>query len=103
MVIELDPMVVIFGVAGDNNNNLTGIKLKVTKCVTLLTQRLTLLTPSWTQWLREVLQHLKLEKLRLNSLIEFGNHLSSIFKLSFNPPPSSMYLQYEVSQVYLLF
>ena len=58
MVIEPDPMIAIFGVAGKNNKNLTGVKLNVTKCVTLLAQRLILLhwkSPqplSWIQWPR---------------------------------------------------
>lgn len=40
MVIEPEPMIVIFGVTGEN---LTGTELKATKCVTFLAQRLIVL------------------------------------------------------------
>ncbi len=70
MTIRPDPLIAIFGVAGEENKNLSGTKLRIIEVVTLLARRLILLhwknphPPSRTQWLREVMQHLKLEKLR---------------------------------------
>ncbi len=70
MTIHPDLLIAIFGVAGEENNNLSGTKLRIIKFVTLLAQKLILLhwknahTLSWTPWLREVMQHLRLEKLR---------------------------------------
>lgn len=110
MVIEPDAMIAIFGVAGKNNKNLTGVKLNMTKCVTLLARRLILLhwkspqPPSWIQWLREVMQHLKLEKLR-HTIHGPSNKFDRIwkpFRAKLPPHPSPMYPHYELSQVYLL-
>ena len=97
MVIEPDPMIAIFGVAGKNNKNLTEVKFNMTKCVTLLARRLILLhlkspqPPSGTQWLREVMQHLKLEKLR-HTIHGPSDKFDQIWKPFI----------YELSQVYLL-
>lgn len=44
-----------------------------------------------SEWLREVMQHLKLEKLRFTirgSSDKFGNHLWITLELISNPPPS---------------
>ena len=69
-VIEPDPLIAIFGVVGEGCL-LKGSNRTVAAYIMLLARRLVLLDwkspkpPSHNLWLRDVLQNLKLEKLRL--------------------------------------
>lgn len=59
-----DFLTAIFGVVGENNKNPSGTDLKITKFVSVKTdssQMEKTQPPSWTHWLREVMQLLKLE------------------------------------------
>lgn len=85
MMIEPNPMIAIFGLAGENNDSLTGMKLKVTKCVTLLAWRLILLHlwAGLSGWGRccKILSQRNWDSQYMAPL----NHLSSTLELSFNP------------------
>lgn len=81
MVIQPDPMIAIFGIAGENNNNLSRTKLKLTECVTLLARK-SLHPPSWTQRLTEAMQHLKLEEIHNTWLLQYiWENLETIYQL----------------------
>ena len=68
-VLDPDPVLAIFGVAGENSP-LRGSNKVVARFTTLLARRLILLNwkqanpPSHTMWRRDAMQHLALEKLR---------------------------------------
>lgn len=68
-ILDPDPTLAIFGVPSADSS-LKGCNLIVAKFITLLARRLILLNwkqihpPTYTAWLKDVMQHLRLEKLR---------------------------------------
>lgn len=68
-VVEPSPFIALFGVAHENTS-FTKSKIKILAFCSLLARRLILikwkdpLPPTFSQWIREVMYHLKLEKMR---------------------------------------